>query len=69
MFFQLQIPHEELAYWSAKYDYPREDYIEQAISPRMRSNGFCSKEDFVQLCRCKSPRIGPRCKRNPSDSY
>jgi hypothetical protein len=53
---------------AARYSYAQDDEpIEGEIAPRVRNRGYFTKEDFMALCRWKSPRILNHCARNSEE--
>jgi hypothetical protein len=64
LLFQLRFPNNQIHYWAGRYDYPKEDLIEFEVAPRIRTRGYCTKDDLWALCDWKSPRIKPRCAAN-----
>jgi len=51
-------------YVGGNTDQVREEKIIGTISPRVRSAGFYTRPDFLELCFWKTPRTQPRCQRN-----
>jgi hypothetical protein len=69
--FRLPFPPDDIAWWANRYvegmtDDEREEEarIETVIVPRTREAGYVSRQDFLDVCRWKSPRSAPRCQRN-----
>jgi hypothetical protein len=60
------IPRLEAEYWATckPEDKQRESYIETKIALDIRSQGFLTRDNFLTLCRWKSPRIVPYAARN-----
>jgi len=64
---QLRFPPDKITYWASRYSYGEEAQVEK-IAVRSRAAGYFEKPDFLEICRWKSPRIGPRCREN-SDEF
>jgi len=65
MGFTLRFVENDVVKWSSKHQTDaRTLLIEGEIVPRVRSQGFSTKEDFLTLCRWKTPRTQSRCARN-----
>jgi hypothetical protein len=69
--FKLLFGPEEIRKWASRYSYTSsnadadlEKVIEREISPSVREKGFYKKDEFLTLCRWKSPRIVHNCERN-----
>jgi hypothetical protein len=62
--FRLCIADADLLHWAGRYSYPGEAEIEERIAPVARDRGFLTREDFLALCRWKTPRSQPRCAEN-----
>ena len=68
---KLRFDPKEIRKWASRYSYTAsgadadlEKVIEREISPSVREKGFYTKDEFLTLCRWKSPRIVPNCERN-----
>jgi len=66
--FKLRFIKEDIKLWASKYTYPGEDKVKREISPHVKDLGYFNKEDFIDLCKWKTPRTQPRCKNN-TDEY
>lgn len=65
--FKLRFPEKQkdLVRWAERYSYPLdESEIEARMAPRARRRGHLTYEEFVRLCRWKTPRSQPRCAAN-----
>ena len=60
--FQLQFPPKDVQYWANRYEYG-DDAIQKIVS-EVRQRRFLLKEEFLAVCRWKSPRSQPRCQTN-----
>jgi len=57
---------DDIPYWASRYSYPTEDIADE-ISARIRGADFIEKDDFLALCKWKSPRSINHCKKNKPD--
>jgi hypothetical protein len=57
---------DDIPYWSGRYFYPTE-IIADEISARIRGEEFVDKDDFLELCKWKSPRSINHCMKNTPD--
>jgi hypothetical protein len=67
MSYQLRFRPGKIPDLAKKYSYgdqTRETRIVNEIGQRVRSIGFYTKADFLELCYWKSPRTQPSCERN-----
>ena len=64
------IPRMVAEYWAAgrPEDKASESHIETVVTPAIRWRGFLTKDDFLALCRWKSPRAVTYAARN-DDEY
>src|SRR5688500_10478112 len=60
------MPEEEMDSWADRYFYPGDSDIEQVVAPA-RARGYLVRREFLALCRWKTPRSQPRCRRNRGD--
>jgi hypothetical protein len=65
--FKLRIPENDLARWAERYSYPRESEIEDRVAPAARKRGYLTRDEFLLLCRWKTPRTQSRCASNDAD--
>lgn len=64
MKFRLRLPESELSAWGRRYVDPGDDAIEERIAPAARARGHLTRDEFLELCRWKTPRSQPRCAEN-----
>ena len=64
---RLRIPESELRAWADRFTDSSEDRIEATLAPRVRTRGFLLRDEFLALCRWKTPRSQPRCASNDED--
>ncbi|MCP5519725.1 MAG: hypothetical protein H7A45_21000 [Verrucomicrobiales bacterium] len=62
--FQLRFPLREIDHWAGRYD--DDDRPLSRISEAVKARRFLTKEEFLVICRWKSPRTRPRCDANPA---
>jgi hypothetical protein len=62
--FCLRFSEDEIPHWSGRYSYPGEADIEERVAPTARARGYLNRDEFLTLCRWKSPRSQPLCDRN-----
>ena len=66
-FLRLNLDHVEqlaLRYVAENVDQAVEDSIERVIAPKTKQQGFFDRDDFLQVCRWKTPRSQHLCLRN-----
>jgi hypothetical protein len=64
--FELQFPIEQVPHYAARYFY--EDDVEVlAIGRAARDRGFYTRDEFVTVCRWKTPRSAPLVAANSAD--
>lgn len=62
--FTLRIPENQLLAWAKRYSYPGEAEIEDGVAPAARARGYLTHDEFLRLCRWKTPRSQSRCAAN-----
>jgi hypothetical protein len=65
--FRLRMPDDELVRLASRYTYPDDATIEERVAPAARARGYLMRDEFLELCRWKTPRSQPRCAENPDD--
>lgn len=65
--FKLRFPKSEVRKWASRYVYPGEDHLIQKLLPPARQRGYLKKEEFLAVCRWKTPRSQPRAATNEPD--
>lgn len=65
--FRLRISENELARWAGRYSYPGESEIESGVAPAARTRGHLTYDEFLRLCKWKTPRSQSRCAANDPD--
>jgi hypothetical protein len=62
------MPEAQLRVWADRYSAPSEEEdIEQRITPSARDRGYLQRDEFLALCRWKTPRSQPRCETNSEE--
>jgi hypothetical protein len=64
--FQLRFPEADIPTWATRYAYPGEADVENQVAPAAHARRFLMREEFLALCRWKTPRSQSRCARNRS---
>jgi hypothetical protein len=66
--FKPRIAVHELTHWAERYQVSDEERrIEAVIAPAVQTRGFYEREEFLTLCRWRSPRAVARCRPNDPD--
>jgi len=60
--FQLRFPVRDIAYWAERCEDEEKTIL--PIVPAVKRRGFLTKNEFLVVCRWKSPRSQPRCRTN-----
>jgi hypothetical protein len=60
------MPEAELSRWADRYSYPSDAEIEK-IGASARARGYLERDEFLELCRWKTPRSQPRCEANSEE--
>ena len=64
--FRLRMPETELSTWAARYSVPADAEVEK-VGPSARARGYLERDEFLELCRWKTPRSQPRCAANSEE--
>jgi hypothetical protein len=64
--FKLRFPPSEIPHWASRYAYAGEDRTVDTVGRSVQSRGYLKRQEFLRLCRWKTPRSQPRCARNPA---
>jgi hypothetical protein len=62
--FELRFPETDLGTWASRYPSTDEVSVVEVLAPRARSRGHLTRNEFLALCRWKTPRSQPICRRN-----
>ncbi len=63
--FRLRFPERDIPSWAARYEYDDTE-VQDTIAPAARARGHLTRDEFLSLCRWKTPRSQPRCASNPA---
>jgi hypothetical protein len=66
MMFRLRVATDRLVTYASRYSDPGDDELIERITPA-RARGYLRREEFLALCRWKTPRSQPRCAENRED--
>jgi hypothetical protein len=58
---------DDLPAWASRYSYPGDAEVENKVAPTARARGHLTRDEFLELCRWKTPRSQPRCAENAED--
>ena len=61
------MPERDLQHWATRTAYADDREIEERLAPAARARGYLTRDEFLRLCRWKTPRSGPRCAGNHED--
>jgi hypothetical protein len=64
--FRLRFSTSDIKYWADRNSARGEEPIVRELAPRVRSLGYLTRDDFLDLCRWKTPRTQSRCAENTS---
>lgn len=63
--FKLRIPEAELTDWADRYSRTEEEtQICDVVAPAVKTRGYLTRDEFLQLCHWKTRRSQPRCASN-----
>jgi hypothetical protein len=60
------MPESELPTWAGRYSIPADAEVEK-VGPSARARGYLERDEFLELCRWKTPRSQPRCAANSEE--
>jgi hypothetical protein len=66
--FSLRFDGRQVRAFASRFDASGDERLEREIGPRTLAAGVFTKEDFLAVCRWKSPRSQPLCQSN-SDEF
>ena len=64
--FNLRFERDEIPYWADQYDYPGDSEVEETAR-KYGGRGYLTREEFLALCKWKTPRSRPKCERNKAN--
>jgi hypothetical protein len=62
--FVLQFDPAELPELARRYSYDEDTRVVEEIGPQATARGYYRRDEFLELCRWKTPRSTPRVARN-----
>lgn len=65
--FKLRFPLSDITRFAADYSYIDEDKIPVSFVSNVRKRGFLTREEFLQVCRWKTPRSKPLVEKNTAE--
>jgi len=66
--FSLQLPEEHVRELAARYQYQDDHDAEHVIGPAAKARGAFTKDEFIRLCRWKTPRSQSRARANSEEA-
>ena len=63
--FRLRFPASDILFWAARFDDSGTEAVGR-LAARARARGYLTRSEFLALCRWKTPRSQPRCRKNPA---
>jgi hypothetical protein len=64
--FTLRFDKSEIHYWAGRYKVS-DDVKVEAAARRNKKRGYLTKNEFMELCRWKTPRAKQKCEHNPEN--
>ncbi len=65
--FKLRVPKLDVPKWASRYDSAQDERLLKVIKPDVERRGYLERDEFLAVCRWKTPRSQSRCSRNDSD--
>ncbi|HXQ34322.1 MAG TPA: hypothetical protein VN843_09935 [Anaerolineales bacterium] len=65
--FKIRFNKKAIREWAGKYDVDYDSEIETIIAPRVKARGYFLREEFIRLCRWKTPRSQSKVASNPAN--
>ena len=63
--FRLRFPESQVRRWAGQYSYAvQDDALRDKLRPVALARGLLTKDEFLAICRWKTPRTKSRCARN-----
>lgn len=63
--FSPRMPRKDIATWTKAYNYKaKESKLVDQLRPLVRAQGYLTRAQFLRICKWKSPRTQPLCRRN-----
>ncbi len=61
---KLRFSPTDIPHWAGRYSYAGEDRLMDRLAPAARDRGYLRRNEFLALCRWKTPRTIRRCASN-----
>src|SRR5688500_1448129 len=65
--FKLRFNKKAIQEWAASYPIDYDSEIDNLIAPRVKARGYLLQDEFIRLCRWKTPRSQSKVASNPAD--
>lgn len=65
--FKLRFLEAEIGHWASRYSYKGELAFEDETVPVVRARGYFTRDEFIELCKWKTPRTQPLVRKNAAD--
>ena len=63
--FELRFPESQVRYWAARYlNTANDGALRSRLRPIVRRRGCLARDEFLEICKWKSPRTQPWCAQN-----
>ena len=63
--FKLRFPSSQVCTWAERYlNTSNDEMLRSRVRPVVRSRGYLTRDEFLEICRWKSPRTQPWCAQN-----
>jgi hypothetical protein len=65
--FQLRFDPEAIQEWAKRYPAQYDEKLETAIAPHVKARGYFLSDEFIRVCRWKTPRSQSKVASNSPD--
>ena len=65
--FKYRFNKKAIREWAGKYDVDYDSEIETILAPHVKARGYFLRDEFIRLCRWKTPRSQSKVASNPAD--
>src|SRR6266542_1771431 len=65
--FKLRFDQKAIREWAQGYNIEYDIDIETTVAPQVKARGYFLQEEFIRLCRWKTPHSQARVASNPAD--
>jgi hypothetical protein len=63
--FRLRFPESQVPHWAARYlNTGNDGALRSRLRPAVRARGWLERDEFLEICKWKSPRTQPWCAQN-----